>query len=447
MPARGHTTLDPGEVVVEDLSRRLREAVRRTASTNGNGSARNGSGRGRARRIAVDMGAAMLADAGAGTAEHSNDVVLITDAIAERMGIEGDEADDLLAAAQLHDIGKAWVPSGLLEKAGPLTDEEWEVMRRHTVVGERILSSVEELKRVSRLVRYSHERWDGGGYPDGLAGSDIPLGSRIIFCADAFHAIRCDRPYRAGRSAGEAVSEITRCAGTQFDPRVAGALERVVQERSERRRVGGGSTRLLALLMCLVLGGAGTAIARSGLFQELPPAPLAKVSSSTPPPPGCGTAACPGVDGPVGGLGPVGALSGTPGPRPLSPGLPGRRHRHGAGAKGQGNGEGNPGKGNHGKSAEAKQRHAGHQSNGQGNSSEGSGGSSSAASPAGYSGSSGARSSAGRGGGSSSHGSSGHNSSSSHGSSSHGVSHGSSGSSGAGSSQGNAGGNSGSHGR
>jgi hypothetical protein len=443
MPARGHTTLDPGEVVVEDLSRRLREAVSRGRPANGNGS--NGSGRERARRVAVDVGVAMLADASAGTAEHSSDVVLITEAIGERMGIEGDDANDLLAAAQLHDIGKAWVPSGLLEKPGPLTDEEWEVMRQHTVVGERILSSVDELGGVGRLVRHSHERWDGAGYPDGLAGSDIPLGSRIIFCADAFHAIRCDRPYRAGRSAREAVTEINRCAGAQFDPRVAGALEQVVRERSKRPQVGGGSTRLLALLMCLVVAGAGTAMARSGLFGELPPAPLASATSGTQPA-GCGTAACPNVAAPVGGLGPVGALSGTPGPRPLSPGLPGRKHRHGRGAKGKGGGEGNAGKGNHGKAAEAKQRHAGHDDSGNHYGSEGSPGSSGSAASAGQSGASSAGSSSGHSGGSSSHGSSSHHSSSSHGSSSHAVSHGSSGSNGGGGSGGNAGGNGGGNG-
>jgi hypothetical protein len=263
----------------------------------------------------------MLANANAGTAQHSDDVVLITEAIGERMKISGDEAGDLLAAARLHDIGKAWIPPELLEKPGPLSPGEWELMRQHTLVGERILSSVEELNEVARLVRHSHERWDGRGYPDGLAGSEIPLGSRIIFCADAFHAIRCDRPYRAGRSAREAVAEISRCAGTQFDPRVASALEQVVRERSRGPRgKGGGSARLFALLMCLVIGGAGSAVARSGVLPE-PSLPPAHSASATAPPPGCGTAACPTVAGPVGGLGAVGA---GPGPRPLFPGLPGQ---------------------------------------------------------------------------------------------------------------------------
>jgi hypothetical protein len=217
-------------------------------------------------------------------------------------------------------------------------------------VGQRILSSIPELDEVGLLVRHSHERWDGGGYPDGLAGSDIPLGSRIIFCADAFHAIRSDRPYRAGRSAREAVAEINRCAGTQFDPRVAGALEQVVRERSRRPRGMGGSSRLFALLMCLVIGGAGTAVARSGVLPEA----AAPASSAPKPPPACGTAACPTVAGPVGGLGAVGGPGWVPGPRPLYPGLPGILHKLGK----PGNHGAGQGKGSHGKSAEAKARHA-----------------------------------------------------------------------------------------
>jgi hypothetical protein len=355
MPAKTKRTPTNGADTAEALARRLSDAVGSVANGNGNGNGNGHRGNGgmeaeEARRLAVEVGAAMLADASAGTAEHSDDVVLITEALGERMNIGGSEAADLLAAARLHDIGKAWVPSQLLEKAGPLSDEEWEVMRQHTLVGQRILSSVPELDEVGLLVRHSHERWDGGGYPDGLAGSDIPLGSRIIFCADAFHAIRCDRPYRAGRSAREAVAEINRCAGTQFDPRVAGALEQVVRERSRRPRGMGGSSRLFALLMCLVIGGAGTAVARSGLLPE-PPAPA---SSAPKPPPACGTAACPTVAGPVGGLAAVGGPGWLPGPRVLYPGLPGILHKLGK----PGNHGAGQGHGNHGKSAEAEARHA-----------------------------------------------------------------------------------------
>jgi hypothetical protein len=445
MPTSSDTRFDPGADAVERLARELHDAV----------------GRG---ELAVDAGAAILAEAGKGTAVHSDDVVLITRAIGHRMGISGEAERDLLAAAQLHDIGKAWVPKAMLDKPGPLTDEEWEVMRQHTVVGEQILSSVKGLKEVGRLVRHSHERWDGGGYPDGLAGSDIPLGSRIIFCADAFHAIRSDRPYRAGRPAREAAAEVGRCAGTQFDPKVAEALERMVGDPNRRPR-GAGSSRLLALLMCLVVAGAGTAVARSGLMNELPTHPeLANHAA----PPGCGTAACPGVAGPVGGLKAVGGPLGVPGPRPVSPGLPGQRHRHKHGPKaradhgkaGPGRAKkdsGNHGQGNRGKSAAAHAARGTHgNGNGRGHSSESSGASHSS----GYTGSQGSSSPGGGGGHSSSHAGGGHPSSSSHGSShgssshgssSHGSSHGNSshGGSVAGGSQGNgnAGGNGGGNGK
>ncbi|MFL5908170.1 MAG: HD-GYP domain-containing protein [Solirubrobacterales bacterium] len=336
---------------------------------NGNGNG-NGLTRDRARRIAGDIGAAILADVNEGTAEHSADVVLITEAIGERMKVRGEGAGDLLAAARLHDIGKAWIPPELLEKPAPLTAAEWKLMRQHTLVGERILSSVDELDEVARLVRHSHERWDGRGYPDGLAGTEIPLGSRIIFCADAFHAIRCDRPYRPGRSAREAVAEISRCAGTQFDPRVASALEQVVRERSARPRGTGGSTRLLALLMCLVLGGAGSAIARSGLLPE-PSLSDAQAATAQHTPPACGTAACPTVAGPVGGLGPVGAHIGQPGPRPLFPGLPGQIQR-----AAQGNNGKHKAKGHHKASESAaehgKGKHKGHNKAKHGNGNHGS---------------------------------------------------------------------------
>jgi hypothetical protein len=334
------------------LARRLSEAV--SANTNGH---RPSNGAGpievpSARDVAIDVCRAILAETDEGTAEHSDDVVLITEAIGQRMGFSGPEAEDLLAAACLHDIGKVWVPRRILEKPGRLTDEEWALMRRHTLVGEEILSSVPELAEVGRLVRHSHERWDGRGYPDGLYGQEIPLGSRIIFCADAFHAIRCDRPYRAGSSANEALAEIRRCAGTQFDPTVATALEEVVRER-RRRPHGPRSSRLFALLMCLVVGGAGTAIARSDLLAE----PSAPPPSSAPaPPPACGTAGCPTVVRPVGGLSPVGIPGISPGPRVLHPGLPGRLHGGiGGGKRGLANGKG---KGNRGKREQAKQDHA-----------------------------------------------------------------------------------------
>jgi HD domain-containing protein len=339
MPAQRDIGRARGRVSSAVLAERLGQAVDRRATGTGRHNGNGAIGVPSAREVALDVCRAILAEAGAGTAEHSDDVVLITEAIGERMGFAGGDADDLVVAAQLHDIGKAWVPSRILAKAGPLTDEEWALMRRHTIVGEEILSAVDELAGVGRLVRHSHERWDGEGYPDGVKGAEIPLGSRIIFCADTFHAIRSDRPYRRGSSADEALAEIRRCSGTQFDPAVAEALEEVVRERRSRPR-GMRSSRLFALLMCLVVGGAGTALARSDLLGE-----RGAPSSSPPtPPPACGTAGCPSVAGPVGGLAPVGVPGSAPGPRVVHPGLPGRLHggvaggkRHGAGgAPGQG---------------------------------------------------------------------------------------------------------------
>jgi two-component system, cell cycle response regulator len=205
-----------GEYGAAVLANQLSEAVR--------------GGKSETLKIAGSFGVSMLTSAGAGTDQHSKDVALITDAMGGKLGVTGAAAAALRAAAQLHDIAKSCITRAILEKTGPLDDAEWAVMRRHTIVGEQILSSVPELRQVARIVRHSHERWDGGGYPDSLAAERIPLASRIIFCAGAFHAIRVDRPYRSGRSAEEALAEINRCAGTQFDPRAAEALAEVVRE-------------------------------------------------------------------------------------------------------------------------------------------------------------------------------------------------------------------------
>ncbi len=155
---------------------------------------------------------------------HCDDVVHLCDAIAAQLDIYGEERSELLVAAQLHDIGKVAIPRRVLEKPGPLDIAEWLLIRQHTIEGARIIQAVPELHEVAHLVRHSHERWDGAGYPDGLTGTEIPLGSRIIFCADSFHAIRSDRPYCRGRSRQEALDEVKRCSGVQFDPLVVNAL-------------------------------------------------------------------------------------------------------------------------------------------------------------------------------------------------------------------------------
>ena len=132
-------------------------------------------------------------------------------------------------AALLHDIGKLNVPSELINKPGPLTPAEWDVMKRHTIEGERMLQRVGgRLEEVGAIVRSSHERWDGDGYPDGLVGEAIPLAARIVCCCDAYSAMTTDRPYRPARSAPAALEELVACVGTQFDPDVVGALAAVI---------------------------------------------------------------------------------------------------------------------------------------------------------------------------------------------------------------------------
>ena len=227
-------------------------------------------------RAAVDAAVAVLEAYDDDTAEHSDDVVTVSEAIADRLNVTGEERRHLAAVAQLHDIGKVTVPPEILNKPGPLDEHEWRIMRRHTIEGEQILAAVPEITPVARLVRACHERYDGTGYPDGLAGVDIPLIARIVFCADAFHAIRCDRPYRPGRSAAGALEEIRANAGTQFDPVVVAALGEVHSDVARERRGGGmllaGATarsrRLVALLAVLTVS--GSAMAATGVYKNVP---------------------------------------------------------------------------------------------------------------------------------------------------------------------------------
>ena len=139
-------------------------------------------------------------------------------------------------------MGKVAIPESILAKPGPLDDEEMTFVRRHTLIGARILLAAPSLAPEARLVRASHERWDGAGYPDGLAGEQIPLGSRIIFACDAFEAMTsAERPYRVPVSTELALEELRRCAGTQFDPRVVEVLGDVVRAREMPDPLGGGA--------------------------------------------------------------------------------------------------------------------------------------------------------------------------------------------------------------
>jgi HD-GYP domain-containing protein (c-di-GMP phosphodiesterase class II) len=162
------------------------------------------------------------------TGSHSRDVVTLVLAVADRLGLDTGERRDAEFAALLHDIGKIKVPAEIINKPGKLTDDEWEIMKTHTVEGERLLSQVGGiLENVGRIVRSCHEDWDGTGYPDGLRADEIPLVARIVRACDAFSAMTTDRSYRKARPVDEAVAELRRCSATDFDPVVVEELAAV----------------------------------------------------------------------------------------------------------------------------------------------------------------------------------------------------------------------------
>jgi len=161
------------------------------------------------------------------TACHGEDVAELAERIALRMSLSAAQARDVRYAAMLHDIGKVAVPSEILLKPGPLTDEEWVTMRSHAAVGGELVARIDAFAHLAPAVRASHERWDGGGYPDGLAGESIPLAARIIAACDTYDAIVTDRPYRPGRTRGEACAELARVSGSQLD---AGVVDAVLAE-------------------------------------------------------------------------------------------------------------------------------------------------------------------------------------------------------------------------
>jgi HD-GYP domain-containing protein (c-di-GMP phosphodiesterase class II) len=169
------------------------------------------------------------------TGEHSRSVVDLSRSVAAGLGLGASQRRAVEFVAMLHDVGKIFVPKEILNKPGELDPYELEVMRSHTLQGERILKQVGgALARVARYVRSSHEHYDGHGYPDGLVGEAIPIESRIVAVCDAFSAMTTDRPYRPGMPIAEALAELRHGAGTQFDPRVVGALERVLAPTSPR---------------------------------------------------------------------------------------------------------------------------------------------------------------------------------------------------------------------
>ncbi len=158
------------------------------------------------------------------TASHEQDVADLTERVALRLGLSSSRARDVRHAALLHDVGKVAIPSEILLKPAPLNDEEWVVMRSHAAVGGSLVSRIPAFAHLAPAVRASHERWDGCGYPDGLAGEQVPLAARIIAACDTYEAIVTDRPYRPARAPAEAAAELRRVAGTQLEARVVDAL-------------------------------------------------------------------------------------------------------------------------------------------------------------------------------------------------------------------------------
>lgn len=162
---------------------------------------------------------------------HSAQVATYAAAIGEKLGMPAKDVEDLRQAALLHDIGKVGIPESILFKNGQLDEYEWRIMQAHVEIGYRIIRQVHSLAHVAEIVRQHHERWAGGGYPLDLRAEGIVLAARIICVADALDTIASDRPYRKGKPVEVAFSEIRRCAGTQFDPRVVDALEQLLKER------------------------------------------------------------------------------------------------------------------------------------------------------------------------------------------------------------------------
>jgi HD-GYP domain-containing protein (c-di-GMP phosphodiesterase class II) len=164
------------------------------------------------------------------TGVHTERVSDIAAGLAKRLGYSGADLDAIEIGSLMHDIGKIGIPESILHKPGPLDDDEWIVMKRHPVISELILSETELSPTVLQIARSSHERMDGGGYPDGLTGEDIPLPARIVLVADAFDALTTDRPYRRARRPKAALEEIVANSGKQFCPQVVAALERMYRE-------------------------------------------------------------------------------------------------------------------------------------------------------------------------------------------------------------------------
>jgi diguanylate cyclase (GGDEF)-like protein len=219
-----------GSVVIPRDTGDATEALRKA---DGAMYAQKQSGRATPGRQSSDVLMRALAERHADLGEHHSGVAELVEEVGRRMGVDGEELATLRHAASLHDIGKVAIPDAIITKAGPLNDEEWEFMRRHTLIGERILAAAPALGGAARLVRSSHEAWDGTGYPDGLADVEISLGARIIAICDSFDAMISARPYSEAKTTADALAELRRCAGTQFDPDIVPIFEQVLGARAK----------------------------------------------------------------------------------------------------------------------------------------------------------------------------------------------------------------------
>ncbi|MDQ3777550.1 MAG: diguanylate cyclase [Actinomycetota bacterium] len=209
-----------GAAVLPDEASELTDALRIADARLYGNKGRRRAAAGQARDVLLSM----LHERDASLAGHISAVACLARAVGERLGLTDAELEDLTLAAELHDVGKLAIPDSILAKPAALAEDEWPSVRRHTVLGERIVASAPALSRVGRVVRATHERMDGRGYPDGLVGEQIPLLARIVSVCDAFIAMTEERPYRRAMTAAEAERELRLCAGSHFDPAVVDAL-------------------------------------------------------------------------------------------------------------------------------------------------------------------------------------------------------------------------------
>ena len=188
-----------------------------------------------------------LAEHSPGLADHISGVAELAQQVASELDLPADDVADVRRAAELHDIGKIAIPAAILDKHSPLSSEEWTFIKRHTLIGERILRAAPSLQRVGQIVRSSHERYDGRGYPDGLTGDEASLGARIITVCDSYNAMTSDRPYGAAMSTTDALTELRSCSGSQFDPQVVDAFHTVMARRAQSPTTVGGIPALVPL--------------------------------------------------------------------------------------------------------------------------------------------------------------------------------------------------------